>query len=1007
MMGFIEGVLARRRVLLTVAVMMSGFGLLSWLTMPREEDPRLADRVGVLVVPFPGATPTMIERLVVEPLEESLFRVAEVKRIRATARTGVAIAVIELAGSVTDTETAWDEIDEALTRARVDFPGEVLPARLQRDIMADQEAMVFALTGAPTTLDRLHAARILERALVRIPGVSRVEISGIQGEQLTITYDPAAARRLQLDPDALAAQLAAATHTIPGGRLVVDGVSATVFTGSSFESFEALAAFPIRLADGATLPLAQVASLELGPEDPAGERMRFDGVAALAVGVVPSANIDVVALGERVRSTVAALDLGSVQVTEMSFQPDRVEQRLSDLLGSLLLGMLIVAVVLVALMGPRMGLVVASVVPLVALTSVGLYAVGGGVLHQIAVAALVIALGMLVDNAIVVAELVQSRVDEGVPAYRAAALAVRELLVPLGVATGTTLAAFVPMAASQGNVGDFTRAIPIVIMLTLVVSYGYALLVTPVLSTLALRPRDATDDRWARASDRIAALGVKRPWRVVVAAVALVALSGAGAARLDRSFFPASGRDQMVVEVVMPEGTHLDTTDEHARRLERALLAHPDVEMVAAFVGRSAPKFYYNLPTRPDAAHFAHLVVRATSPSAVPRVSADVRAFAATSMLRAQVIPRILEQGPPIDAPIEVRLVGDDLEASFAAAETVIGALRAVPGALNVRHDQGFGTPRIDLRLADGAVVRRGAARASVASAALSRTRGRTVGHLRYGDDPIAMVLRTGPGERTSAMDLEAVDVFTPFGPQPMSALAAVTPEWQPAVIHRRDGQRVITVSAQVADGTAYSQVLDAIAPTLESVRERVEVELGGNAEGSGDANAAIVSAAPLGVVLLVLLLLLEFDSFRRLGIILSTVPLAAAGVVPGLLIGDQPFGFMSVLGVSALIGIVVNNAIVLLDRIESGRDAGEDVETALMSAVRERTRPILLTSITTVLGLLPLAFSASPLWPPMASAMIAGLIASTGLTLVVVPALYRLAFSDRADAEGGVVAHA
>lgn len=1006
MMKLVEGVLARRRVLLTVALMMSGFGLLSWVTMPREEDPRLADRVGVLVVPFPGATPSMVERLVVEPLEEQLFRVAEVKRIRADARTGVTIAVIELGGSVTDTETAWDEVEDAIERARRDFPSEVLPARLQREIMADQEAMVFALTGAPTTVDLLKSARTLESALVRLPGVSRVEISGIASEQLTVTYDPAAARRLGLSPEDLAAQLRAATHTIPGGSLVVDGVSATVFTGSAFEGFEALASFPVRLVDGTTLPLAQVATLAFGAEDPARERMRFDGAPALAVGIVPSADIDVVALGDRVRQTVQATPVAA-QVHEMSFQPDRVEGRLSDLLGSLLLGMAIVAVVLIVLMGARMGLVVASVVPLVALTSIGLYAVGGGVLHQIAVAALVIALGMLVDNAIVVAELVQSRMDEGVPAYRAAALAVRELIVPLGVATGTTLAAFVPMAAAQGNVGDFTRAIPIVIMLTLVVSYVYALLVTPVLSTLALKPSTKSDDRWTRAADRIARLGVERPWRVLAAAGILLVFSGLGAGKVDKSFFPASGRDQLVVEVLMPEGTHLDTTDDYALRLERELLGHPDVQMVASFVGRSAPKFYYNLPTRPDAAHSASVVVRTVSPEAIPALQAHVRRFARDNLLRAQVIPRTLEQGPPIDAPIEVRLVSNDLERSFAAAEEVIAALRAVPGAVNVRHDQGFGTPRIDLRLADSAIVRRGAARASVASATLSRTRGLTLGHLRYGDDPVPLVLRTGEGERTEPMDLAATDVFTPFGAQPMAALAAVAPEWQPAVIHRRDGRRVITVSAQTLDGVAYSRVLDAIAPTLANI-EGVDVELGGNAEGSGDANAAIVSAAPLGIVLLVLLLLLEFDSFRRLGIILSTVPLAAAGVVPGLLIGDQPFGFMSVLGVSALIGIVVNNAIVLLDRIEAGRAAGDDVETALVSAVRERTRPILLTSATTVLGLMPLAFSSSPLWPPMASAMIAGLVASTGLTLLVVPALYRLLFNPRATSSAQeVVAHA
>ncbi|MEL6545957.1 MAG: efflux RND transporter permease subunit, partial [Myxococcota bacterium] len=643
---------------------------------------------------------------------------------------------------------------------------------------------------------------------------------------------------------------------------------------------------------------------------------------------------------------------------------------------------------------------VASIVPLVALASLGLYAIGGGVLHQISVAALVIALGMLVDNAIVVAEAIQARIDEGQERTIAVREAVKKLAWPLATATGTTLAAFVPMYASSGPTGDFTRAIPIVIMLTLVVSYLFAVTVTPTIAGGVLRPSKNQDANLVtRFADWASKTAIARPRWVLLSAVFAVLASGFGAGFVDAAFFPKAGRNQLVVDLSLPEGTHIDRVDSVALRLERHLMDLPQVETVATFVGRSAPRFYYNLPNKPNSPHFAHLMLTLKDKSVVQQVAREVRRYNREVLPAAQIIPRPLEQGPPIKAPIEVRFFGDDLGQLYLAAEDVMRALDKDKATVDVRQDLGLGRPTLEIEIDDSAAERRGINRASVATALFQETRGIEVGQLRGGDEPVPIRIRSSAGENATAAALSALGVPSQRHSErvPLQQVARTQVRWKPAAIHRRNGERLMSVMAQLRGDAGYAAVLARLQPVLENAqwRDQVRVELGGAAEGSGDANSAIATAAPIGALLLLFFLLIEFNSFRRVGIILTTIPLAAAGVVPGLLVADQPFGFMSLLGVIALIGVVVNNAIVLIDVVESRRGRGDSIRDALAYAVRLRTRPILLTSITTIAGLMPLALSSSPLWPPLASAMIAGLLASTLLTLLVVPALYTQLFKE------------
>ncbi|MEN0067837.1 MAG: efflux RND transporter permease subunit [Myxococcota bacterium] len=992
-MNALLALLERRRLIGAIVALLVGVGLVAWATMVRQEDPTFEGRFASVVVPWPGADPLRVERLLVQPLEDALADVPEIRRIEATARTGVAVLTLELRDHIYETDDAWDEVRTQLAAADLALPEGSGPVDLDTGV-GDPASVVLLLTGHDDLLVLRRAARELEDALLLVPGVSRVERIADPGEQVTVRLEPAMASRLDLDPGRLASVLQARNAVTPSGNVVVDGRSAVLAPKVELPDLEDFRKTPWVLPDGSAVPLGELARVTLEPSSPASERVLFDGRPAVGLAVIPELPQDLVSFGDRVDTVLAAAtpSLEGVSVERFAYQPEHVRDRLGDLTQTLLFSMAIVAGVLLLAMGFRLGLVVASVVPLVALGTVAIYAMGGGVLHQISIAALVLALGLLVDNAIVVAETVQRHLDDGVPALEAARRAVLELGVPLGTATGTTVAAFVPMWLAGGGTADFTRAIPVVVVTALVLSYFFALAVTPALAALFQRPTAAaSQSRLDGLALRLGRAVVARPGWAVTAVGGLLVLALAMLPAVRQQFFPLSDRARVLVTIELPEGAHLSETRRIVERLDRKVANLPDVERRTAFIGRGPPRFYYNLNNTPQSPHAATLVIDAASSEAVPELVARVRQLA-RDLPEATVVPRRLQQGPPVGSPVEVRLEGADLDELGAAAEAVTRALRDLPETRDVHHDLGIGVPTLSWAIDDAAAGRRGLARRDVALSLLGRTRGLPAGEARGGREPVPVVVTTPQGERTPVDALGTTMLAAPRAlSTPLSAVAHQEVTWGPAAIRRVDRTRVITVGAELVEGASFSAVTAHLDAFQALVPSSVEVRLGGEAEGSSEANAALLQTFPLGVGLLLLFLFLEFDSVRRVGIVLVTVPLAAVGVIPGLALSGQPFGFMSLLGVIALVGVVVNNAIVLLDVIEHQRRGDTPVSEAVAQAVRLRTRPILLTTGTTVVGMLPLALSSSPLWPPLAWAMISGLVASTGLTLVAVPALYQL----------------
>jgi len=990
----ISRLLNGRRLLGMVVTMLCLLGIAAYSTMPRQEDPSFPYRAGMITVSYPGASAEAVERLVLQPLTDELRQVEELDWSQGTARTGVALARVKLRDRIYDTDSAWDRVRQAMERARQDFPDDVGLMELD-DRLIDIPAVVLAVGGSASVTELSEVAERLKQNLLDIPGMSRIELEGEADEQITLALDDAALYRLGVSPQRILDTLARRNQTIPGGFVVAEGRRLSVLPNTEFADIEAIRATPIELPDGSQLPLSSVAEVWRGPAEPRQPETWHDGERVVLLSIIMEEDsTDAIRFGERIRERLERIrnDFAPYEIQEMFFQPDKVSERLDNLAWSLVLSVLIIVAVVFTGMGIRMGLLVASILPMVALISVGLYDLGGGVLHQIAVIGMVISLGILIDNAIVIVESIQGYLDDGMARLAALRMAIGELAGPLGASTGTTLAAFAPLLMAKGGTADFTRGVPVMIMLTLSVSYLLAISAVPLLAARFLKPRKARhQDRLAGLARGLGGLVYRYPGLLITAGVVLVATSLGMTRMMAQQFFPNADRPRVVVEVYMPEGTDQARTSEMASALERAIRSRPETLEVHRFVGFTGPSFYYNLQRSPQAPNRARLVARTPTLADTTGLVRWIREEVSRSMPELDISVGILGQGPPRPAPVAVRVYHADEATRTRATEHVYAILRSVPGTVDVRHDLDIGVPSIAINVDDATAARYGLTRADVARSLYGQSYGVVAENYRQEEDPIPIILRSREGTSLPLSRLLSVNTYNNRGDAiPLSALATVETSWEPAAIYLRNGVRVNTVSANLEKGYSFSQALDGLGAGLEAepLPAGTRLEMGGDAEGSDRANNALLTAAPIGILLLLFFLLLQFNSFRRVGIILLTVPLATVGIFPGLVLSGSPFGFQSMLGVIALVGIVVNNAIVLLDVMDRQLARGDTIADAVRTAVERRTRPILLTTATTVAGLLPLAFSSSTLWPPMAWAIISGLLASTVLTLLVIPAV-------------------
>ncbi len=515
----------QKRLILTTTLLLAAFGLYSWFGMNRQEDPFFPYRHGYVLTQYPGADVRKIERLVIEPLEQELAQIEEIEQVRTIVRSGFARIVIAMHEHVYDTDTVWDRIRRSVSQAALKFPEGVLTPVVE-DKLIDTAVAVYAVTGDVNALNLRHAARDIKNRLFALDDVGKVKIYGMPDEQIRIRMDDAQLKTLGISEEFVVAQLRDKTHVVPiasahsgSRRIVIDA-------NTEFNDIDEIRALSITLPGGQSVPLSSLADVSYQAEEPAVSAFWSNSERAIALAVyVPVNRMHVVKFGEKLKAHMDTLrgEFPQVRIEEVFFQPQRVADRISELGLSLLTGMGLVTLILTLFLGLRSGLVVALIIPLVTFSALTLFNLGGGVLHQMAISGMVIALGMLVDNAIVMVENIKYHMDHGLRGSEASVKSVRELSLSLGSATGTTLAAFVPMLLSTGNAADFTKAIPVVIMLSITVSYIYAIFVTPAFSHLFLRPSGAEQTPWLmRLGQKLGEFATRRSWLILILAALFI-----------------------------------------------------------------------------------------------------------------------------------------------------------------------------------------------------------------------------------------------------------------------------------------------------------------------------------------------------------------------------------------------------------------------------------------------------------------------------------------------------
>jgi multidrug efflux pump subunit AcrB/outer membrane protein TolC len=912
-----------------------------------------------------------------------------------------------------DIEDAWKKVQDAMDRAHRNFPQTVLEPELDRDLF-DQDAVLLSLSGSDDRLFLFDSAKDLKDRLLSVSAVKKVELVASPGEQLTITLPDAKSRSIGLSFSQLIQQLKAGNASIPSGYIRIGDRKVNVLTNSFFKSPDELKGFPISLKSGEVVTLGAIAKIERTTLLPQAEAMYFNGNQAVGIGVVPEKGVNLQQFGRDIRFEIErfkktqAISASSLQISEINFQPEYVNHRIEEITKKLVLAVILVGGALILLRGLRVGLIVAVQVPIVTLIAFGFFSISGGVLHQISLVAFILAIGLLVDNVVVMVDGVQDKLDHGMSPRDAAEKTIKEYWLPLAAGTMTTIAAFIPILLAQGGPSDFVRSIGEVAAIALLCSYFFCIFMTPIVSAWVLKKGSSRQWRFVEPMGiRLGSIVANYPKIILLCAAVLVGFAGFGFTFIEKQFFPLADRNQLIVDMQLPEGTHFKATLEQAKKVEEFLSKNKSVTAVSTFVGRGVPLFYYNLPRQPNAPHIAQLIVQTVDAKAATLLKKEVEGSISKLVPFGTVIVKAIAQGPPVKAPIEVRIMSHNPDKLLSVSENALKIIRLVEGVAHTRSDLGIGSINLKYEVNDSANANFGLTRADISGVILSRTRGLPVTEYRGDRDAYQVVVKSDRGEEsTPELIAKAYVGQTRTHDISVDTVSGQAFELLPSVINYRNRMPTVTILSELGHGSAENVVAARVSAALTQLQKDpdVTVEMGGAATEAADANKSIFIALPVGIFLLLLSLMFEFNSFRKVGIILITIPLCAVGTVPGLMLSGSSFGFMTLLGCLALSGTVIHNGIFLLDFIDHKIREGDSIDQAIVEGISRRTRPIILTAVATIVELLPLTVTKATLWPPFAWAIISGLAISTLLTLLVVPAMYKLAFSKsvkKVDKEG------
>jgi multidrug efflux pump len=989
-------------------------GVLSYTRLGQDEDPPFTFRAMVVRANWPGATSLQMADQVTDKLEKKLQETPYIDRIRSYSKPGETLIILELRESTPprEVQNAWYQVRKKIGDIRGTLPGGVV-GPFFNDEFGDTYGSIFALSGDGFTYAEVKDyADFVRQQLLKVKTVSKVEQYGVQDEKIFIEFSHKRFAQLGIPFEAVVAQINAQNAVESTGVLVTPSDNLQVRVTGALRSVQDLENLQLRV-NGNSFRLGDFATIKRGFRDPPQDKMRFNGREVIGLGISMERGGDIIALGKNLQTSLSdirgKLPVG-IELQQVTNQPEAVASSVNEFVHVLIEAVLIVlAVSFVALglhtrplrLDVRPGLVVALTIPLVLAVTFLFMKVLGIDLHKISLGALIIALGLLVDDAIIAVEMMVRKMEEGLSRFDAATFAYTSTAIPMLTGTLITAAGFLPIGLAKSAAGEYTFSMFSVNALALVISWLAAVIFTPYIGYLLLKVKPAAnadghhelfDTPFYSRFRRTVSWCVE--WRKTTIALTLVVfgLGVLGFRFIEQQFFPDSSRPELMVEMWLPEGASFAATERQAIKFEAFLREQPDIASVTSYVGTGSPRFYLPLDQIFPQTNVAQLVVVPKNLKARETLRRKITEVFKTDFPEVRGRVRQLPNGPPVPYAVQFRVSGLEVAKVRELADQVKVIMRQNPNTIGVNDNWNEYVKVLRLDLDQDKLRALGVTSQTVMRTANTILSGTTIGQFREGDKLIDIVMRQPVDERSSIELLNGTSVPTASGKAvTVSQLARAHFVWEPGVVWRENREWAVTVQSDVADGIQGPTVSNQINPQLDALRAKLpagyRIELAGAIADSGKAQESIAANVPLVIFIIFTLLMLQLHSFSRSLLVFLTGPLGIAGAAVALLLLQRPFGFVAQLGVIALFGMIIRNSVILIDQIE--HDIGEGAEpwhAVVESAVR-RFRPIILTAAAAVLAMIPL--SRSVFWGPMAVAIMGGLIVATGLTLLFLPALY------------------
>jgi len=998
----LSGIAIRSRSLMVYLMIVAVIGGVSaFLGLGRAEDPVFTIKTMVVSAGWPGATMDETLLQVTERIERTLQEVDGLDVVRSYTRPGRATIFVDIEGAVTSAEIPdrWYDVRKRVADIRHTLPAGVIGPFFDDDF-GDTFGFIYGFTADGFSARELRdAVENVRTQLLFLPDVSKVELVGAQDETIYLEFQPERIASLGLDYTAVFAAVAAQNAVSPAGVIRTDQENVSLRVSGAFVSERDLLEVNILVGER-MVRLGDVADVRRGLVDPPQPLFRVNGEPAIGLAIAMVDSGDILALGAQIKDAMARitadLPLG-IEPVLVADQAVTVDEAIQDFTTSLWQAIAIIIGVSFLSLGARPGMVVAMAIPLTLAVVFVVMDLVNIDLQRVSLGALIIALGLLVDDAMTTVDAMMRRIAAGDGKEKAATFAYANLAAPMLTGALITIAGFVPIGFAASSAGEYTFSIFAVVAIALIASWFVAVLFAPVIGMAILKmPKGgavaAPPGATMRAYTGLLQTAIRFRWITIVATLALFGAALWGMRLVDQQFFPASDRTELLVDLTLQQKASTRATGDVVARLDAILAQDPDVERWSAYVGRGALRFYLPLNVQLPNDFFGQHVIVAKDIAARERLQGRLETLLAEQF--PEVVARVtpLELGPPVGWPLQWRVVGPDVERLRAAAMKLADVMAADPSVRRVNFDWMEPARQLRIQVDQDQARRLGFSSQGLSNVIGTLTSGATVTQLRDDIYLVNVVARASEADRIALDTLGTLQVPLPNGRTvALSQFATFSYEQEQPQIWRRDRRTTLTVRADVAPGVLPETVVAAIQPQIDALSAALpagyRIEIGGIAEESADSRASVMAVAPLMLFLMFTLLMLQLQSFQRLAMVTLVMPLGLIGVVGALLISSSPMGFVAILGVLALLGMIAKNAVILIVQIESDRAAGLAMREAVVAAATSRFRPMMLTAMSTVLGLIPIA--PTVFWGPMAFAIMGGLLVATLLTLVFLPVVY------------------